>query len=59
VFERLEFIYLPSRDVVADVIHYTHGLGGEVAFAIEAFGTRVAPELSSRIRGRGALRCSS
>lgn len=42
MFERLEFIYLPSRDVAADVIHYTHGLGGEVAFAIEAFGTRVA-----------------
>jgi hypothetical protein len=42
VFERLEFIYLPSRDVAADVVHYTRGLGGEVAFAIEAFGTRVA-----------------
>lgn len=42
MFERLEFIYLPSRDVAADVIHYTQGLGGEVAFAIEAFGTRVA-----------------
>ena len=42
MFERLEFIYLPSRDVAADVIHYTQGLGGEMAFAIEAFGTRVA-----------------
>ncbi len=42
VFDRLEFIYLPSRDVAADVIHYTEGLGGELAFAIEAFATRVA-----------------
>jgi hypothetical protein len=42
VFDRLDFIYLPSRDVAADVIHYTTGLGGELVFAVEAFGTRVA-----------------
>jgi hypothetical protein len=42
MFERLDFIYLPSRDVAADVAHYTGGLGGELVFAIEAFGTRVA-----------------
>jgi hypothetical protein len=42
VFDRLEFGYLPSRDVAADVKHFTTGLGGELAFAIEAFGTRVA-----------------
>ena len=42
MFERLDFIYLPSRDVAADVAHYTDGLGGELVFAIEAFGTRVA-----------------
>jgi hypothetical protein len=42
MFDRLDFIYLPSRDVAADVAHFTRGLGAEVVFAIEAFGTRVA-----------------
>jgi len=42
VFERLDFVYLPSRDVAADVAHLTAGLGGELVFAIERFGTRVA-----------------
>ncbi|MGI8802965.1 MAG: VOC family protein [Solirubrobacteraceae bacterium] len=39
---RLDFVYLPSRDVAADLEHFTHGLGGSLGFAIEAFGTRVA-----------------
>ena len=42
MFERLDFIYLPSCDVAADVAHFTTGLGGELVFAIERFGTRVA-----------------
>ena len=42
MFDRLDFIYLPSRDVAADVEHYTGGLGGELVFAIERFQTRVA-----------------
>jgi hypothetical protein len=42
VFERLDFVYLPSRDVAADVAHFTNGLGAELVFAIEAFDTRVA-----------------
>lgn len=42
MFERLDFVYLPSRDVAADVRHYTDGLGGQLLFAIEAFDTRVA-----------------
>ena len=42
MFDRLDFIYLPSRDVAADLEHFTRGLGAEVVFAIEAFGTRVA-----------------
>ncbi len=42
MFDRLEFVYLPSRDVAADVNHFAGGLGAEVAFTIEAFGTRVA-----------------
>jgi hypothetical protein len=42
MFDRLDFIYLPSRDVAADVEHFTRGLGAEFVFAVEAFGTRVA-----------------
>jgi hypothetical protein len=42
LFEALEFVYLPSRDVAADLAHLTDGLGAEPVFAIEAFGTRVA-----------------
>lgn len=42
MFDRIDFIYLPSRDVAADLAHFTQGLGGEVVFAIEACGTRVA-----------------
>src|SRR2546421_9733121 len=41
MFDRLDFVYLPSRDVPSDLNHFTR-LGGEVVFAIEAFGTRVA-----------------
>jgi hypothetical protein len=33
---------MPSRDVARDLAYYVDVLGGEVAFAIEAFGTRVA-----------------
>jgi hypothetical protein len=42
MFDRLDFVYLPSRDVAADMIHFTRRLGAEPVFAIEAFGTRVA-----------------
>ncbi|MBV8217437.1 MAG: hypothetical protein JO325_03160 [Solirubrobacterales bacterium] len=42
MFDRLDFIYLPSRDVAADLAHFTGVLGADVVFAIEAFGTRVA-----------------
>ena len=42
MFDRIDFIYVPSRDVAADLAHFSHGLGGEVVFAIEGFGTRVA-----------------
>ena len=41
-FEALDFLYMPSRDVEADLAFYTGVLGGEAVFAIEAFGTRVA-----------------
>ena len=42
MFDRLDFVYLPSRDVAADITHFKHQLDAQVIFAIEAFGTRVA-----------------
>ncbi len=42
MFDRLDFVYLPSDDVAADIERYTDGLGAELVFAIERFGTRVA-----------------
>lgn len=41
-FERLDFLYVPSRDVVADMAFFSQTLGGRVVFAIEGMGTRVA-----------------
>lgn len=41
-FESLDFIYMPSRDPAAELEWFETALGAEVAFAIEAFGTRVA-----------------
>ena len=48
MFEQLDFVYLPSRDVAADVSHFTERLGARLGFAIEAFGTRVAMVRLSR-----------
>lgn len=42
LFESLDFLYMPSRDVAADVVRFVQGLGGSLVFAIERFGTRVA-----------------
>jgi hypothetical protein len=42
VFERLDYVYMPSRDVAADVRYFTEVLGAGLVFAIEAMGTRVA-----------------
>ncbi len=42
VFERLDFIYMPSADVAADVRHFADVLGARVIFAVEGMGTRVA-----------------
>lgn len=42
MFERLDFVYMPSRDVAAELKRYTEGFGAEPVFAIERFGTRVA-----------------
>jgi hypothetical protein len=41
-FQQLDFVYMPSRDVVADLAYFTQVLGGRVVFAVEAMGTRVA-----------------
>ena len=41
-FDALDVLYVPSRDVEADVAFYRDTLGGRVVFAIEAMGTRVA-----------------
>jgi hypothetical protein len=40
--QRLDFLYMPSRDVAADLAYFTDVLGGEAVFAIDAMGTRVA-----------------
>jgi predicted enzyme related to lactoylglutathione lyase len=40
--EALDVLYVPSRDVEADLAFYREVLGARVAFAIEAMGTRVA-----------------
>lgn len=42
MFESLDFVYMPSRDVAADLERFSDGMGGTIVFAIEAFGTRVA-----------------
>lgn len=42
MLDQLDFLYMPSRDVAADIAHFTEGLGGRLVFAIERFGTRVA-----------------
>jgi hypothetical protein len=42
IFEQLDFIYMPSADVAADVRYFTEVLGARLTFAIEGMGTRVA-----------------
>ena len=41
-FEQLDFIYMPSRDVAADVHYFIDVLGAKLTFAVEGMGTRVA-----------------
>lgn len=41
-FDRLDFLYMPSRDVARDVAYFSEVLGGHLLFAIDAMGTRVA-----------------
>jgi hypothetical protein len=48
--ESLDILYVPSRDVAADLTFYRDVLGGRVVFAIEAMGTRVA-EVTLALQG--------
>lgn len=41
-FLGLDFVYMPSRDVAADMAYFTEVLGGRLVFAVEGMGTRVA-----------------
>ncbi|MGZ6379161.1 MAG: VOC family protein [Candidatus Limnocylindrales bacterium] len=40
--EQLDFVYLPSADVAADLRYFTEVLGARPVFAVEGMGTRVA-----------------
>jgi hypothetical protein len=42
MFKHFDFLYMPSRDPAAEASYFSETLGGEIVFAIEAFGTRVA-----------------
>jgi hypothetical protein len=41
-FGTLDYVYMPSRDVAADLRYFADVVGGEVVFAIDDGGTRVA-----------------
>jgi hypothetical protein len=40
--EQLDFLYMPSDDVAADMSYFSDVLGGRLIFAIDAMGIRVA-----------------
>jgi hypothetical protein len=42
MFEQLDYVYMPSHDVAADVKFFTEVLGARLIFAIDGMGTRVA-----------------
>jgi hypothetical protein len=42
MFESLDYVYMPSRDVPADAAYFTDVLGGRLIFAIDGMGARVA-----------------
>jgi hypothetical protein len=41
-FLQLDYVYMPSRDVAADLAWFTDVLGASAIFAIDAMSTRVA-----------------
>ncbi len=53
MFEQLDHVYMPSRDVAVDVAYFTDVLGGRLVVAIDSMGTRVAMvELTACTRDR-------
>ena len=42
MFDQLDYVYMPSRDVADDLVYFTDVLGGRCIFAIDSMGTRVA-----------------
>ena len=42
IFEQLDFVYMPSRNVAADVAWFTDVVGARLVFAIDGMGARVA-----------------
>ena len=42
VFESLDYVYMPSRDVAGDLAYFTDILGARLIFAIDGMGARVA-----------------
>ena len=42
MFERLDFLYMPSRNVAAEVGYFTDVLGARLVFTVQDMGTRVA-----------------
>jgi hypothetical protein len=42
LFESLDYVYTPSRDVAADARYLTEVVGGRLVFAIDGMGARVA-----------------
>jgi hypothetical protein len=41
-FIQLDYLYVPSADVASDLEYFTGVLGGELGFAVEGMGARVA-----------------
>jgi len=41
-FTHLDYLYMPSADVAADVDYFTRVLGARLAFCVEGMGARVA-----------------
>ena len=39
---QLDYLYVPSADVAKDLAYFTDVLGGELAFAVEGMGAKVA-----------------
>ena len=42
LLKQLDYVYMPSRDVAADVAYFTDVIGCRLVFAIDGMGTRVA-----------------